>query len=230
MNKATTVIIALAMSSMFLAGCGDTPQEKALKNVTTVTQLKQEQSKSIVDVLEKCGITEFKITADKTQDNLQGAGEKGYVLTYKNIDDIIMLIDPNGSVWKIMCDGQYLYSDGTVQHKIDEFYMSDDEREDMINTTSAIIGMYLTHPETAVYSNKEDWRIKKSPNGFRVSAHVTNKNAFGMEVNNSFIVRFTPDKNTAQVMINNQDMGQLDLGGGKEKRKSIAYQLSHPEE
>lgn len=180
--------------------------------VQKVTQLTAGQSKNIESVLGQCGISDFKIEADKNMDNLQKAGEKAYVLKNDDWDkEAILLVAPNGTPWKVLYSGVVLYENGSVIHKIQEYYMTDEEFSNAINTTKVIITQFVQNKDSISFDNAE-WKWKKRPEGITIGGKMEVKNAFGQEVKNTFIVNYTPDlKSATNIIINNRDYGGLTL-------------------
>lgn len=93
-----------------------------IQTITDVTGMNEEQAQNLNDILLQCGIDKYSIRADSSMDNLHGLNEKSYVIGYKNKPEIIMLLLPDNSIYRIICKGKYLYNGdtGKVERTIDE--------------------------------------------------------------------------------------------------------------
>lgn len=186
--------------------------ESDMAPIQKVTKLTAEQSQNIENILAQCGINDFTIAADKNMDNLQKAGEKAYVLKNSEWDkEAILLVAPNGTAWKILYSGHPLYENGVVVNKIQDYYMSDEEFSSAINTTKVIITQFAQNKNSISFDDAE-WKWKKSPDSITIGGKMKVDNAFGQEVENVFIVNYTPNlKSATNIIINNHDYGGINL-------------------
>lgn len=93
-----------------------------IQTIIDVTNMNEEQAQNLNNILLQCGIDKYSIHADSSMDNLHGLNEKSYVIGYKNKPEIIMLLLPDNSIYRIICKGKYLYNGdtGKVERTIDE--------------------------------------------------------------------------------------------------------------
>lgn len=93
-----------------------------IQAIIDVTNMNEEQAQNLNNILLQCGIDKYSIHADSSMDNLHGLNEKSYVIGYKNKPEIIMLLLPDNSIYRIICKGKYLYNGdtGKVERTIDE--------------------------------------------------------------------------------------------------------------
>lgn len=177
-----------------------------VKAIQDETKLTAEQSKQVAEVLKQCGFDEFTIKYDSTLDNIAKKDEKGYVLTYKDMapaPEILMSITPDGNVYQIIYNGNYIYNNGAVQSKIQDYYISIDDQSKLIAQTQLIIDKCLKAPKTAEYQLPNEWRIKKTSDSVRVSAYVDADNSFGAKLRNDFTVTYSSDLKTVKSVILN---------------------------
>lgn len=93
-----------------------------IQTIIDVTNMNEGQAQNLNNILLQCGIDKYSIHADSSMDNLHGLNEKSYIIGYKNKPEIIMLLLPDNSIYRIVCKGKYLYNGdtGKVEHTIDE--------------------------------------------------------------------------------------------------------------
>lgn len=175
-----------------------------VKSIEDETKLTTEQSKKVVDILKQCGFDEFGIKYDSALDNIAQKGEKGYIITYKDMTanpEILMSITPDGNVYQIIYAGNYIYNDGAVQSKIQDYYLSLDDQSKVIAQTQLLIDKCLKAPKTAEYQLPSEWKLKKTPDSIRVSAYVDADNSFGAKIRSDFTVTYSSDLKTVKSVI-----------------------------
>ena len=171
------------------------------KDIQKETKLTNEQSENVANILKQCGFDEFKIKYDSTLDNIGNKGEKGYILTYKDMPskpEILMSITPDGNVYQIIYAGSYLYNNGAVQSKIQDYYVDTNETVKIMSQASLIIDKCLKAPSTAEYADVPYWNIRKTPDNIRVSSYVDAENSFGAHIRSDFTVVFSSDLQTVK--------------------------------
>lgn len=174
------------------------------EDVQKETKLTNEQSENVANILKQCGFDEFKIKYDSTLDNISNKGEKGYILTYKDMPskpEILMSITPDGNVYQIIYTGSYLYNNGAVQSKIQDYYLDTDETIKIMAQTKTILDRCLKAPSTAEYADVPYWNIGKTPDNVRVSSYVDAENSFGAHIRSNFTVVFSSDLQTVKSVV-----------------------------
>lgn len=215
MNKKFKLFVFIAVIISVLTGCGadNIPKEqKMINNIKTETKLDDTKSQNIYNVLTQLGIDDFKLKAEPTMDNLNKAGEKAYSLKYKDEKrEVIVLIAPNGSVWKVMYRGYYLYENGEVKNKIQDYIISEKEWQDAALTSEVIMKNMAMFPDTAEF-DLASWMIRKNPDRIKANGVMEVENSFGKKIKYKFTIIYTPDMKTAKnVIVNGRDLGSINL-------------------
>lgn len=86
-----------------------------IQEIMNVTNLNETQAQNINNILAQCGIDKYSIHKDSSMDNLHGLNEKSYIVGYKNYPEIILLILPDGSIYRLICKGEILYNGDNQQ-------------------------------------------------------------------------------------------------------------------
>lgn len=79
----------------------------------------------IKDILSSCKFSEItKVEHDDMLDDMDFDGEKGYRITTKNENNVILYLNPDNSIYMIRYCDVVFYENGTVKNTIDSYYES----------------------------------------------------------------------------------------------------------
>lgn len=177
--------------------------EDAVKKIAKFTNLNQQKTKNVVDVFKRCGITgDYTIGINNPIDTLQYGGARGYVITYKKTLTADVLIGINGRVITIKTLHGSIYKNNQVINKIQDFYLSENDKLEILNNTYKKLIKYTT----VSFKDKKyiDEYDKYIDNDWRVYKRI-NKNAKVIVVEsqeNNFRVAYSFDKKLKFVEVN----------------------------
>lgn len=98
-------------------------ESSLLTKIQKSTNLDGKDAQKVKDILEKCGLTDIKkIVRDKEMlDDNYDKGSSGYRITNGHINNIILYILPNNSVYRVRFADHDLYINNKVNHVIQDF-------------------------------------------------------------------------------------------------------------
>ncbi len=175
------------------------------------TDISGDDAKNIDTILSDCGITEvISFEHDDMLDNAHSDGETGYRLAVnKNVDNIILYINADKSVYSLSYNSYMLYENGAVVAVLQDYLMSTDEASDLMIKCQDKIKEVLKSPSTAKFPNILEWGFKKEKNIVIVQGYVDAQNSFGAEIRSTFQFTIDTDTNTIQSLIfDGQEMMQ----------------------
>ncbi len=163
-------------------------QPKIVTDIQNASHITAEQAQGVVEVLNKCGITEIKdMSAAETLDNAEQAGEKAYRLTSQNsAKNIILNIAPNGSVYTVRYAGRYLYQNGNALATINDFILSSGEQANLTVFSKRLVEKTLKAPKSADFPWPDEWHWSKTPDEIVVQSYVDAQNSFGAQIRAQF--------------------------------------------
>lgn len=161
-----------------------------------------EQSKKINNVLIDCGIEKIDSAEhDELLDNVHTEGETGYRLTSGNIDNIILYLSIDKSVYTIRYNDYDLYADGVTIATLQDYTVSLDELNKYQHLCQEKVKEVLKSPSTAKFPNYTEWGFKQELNTFTVQGYVDAENGFGAEIRSNFQFVIDTDTDTIQSFI-----------------------------
>lgn len=157
--------------------------------------LAAEQSEQIDQVLADCGIEKIdSVNRDELLDNAHVEGETGLRLSSDNVDNIILYLAEDMSVYQIRYSDYDLYANGAKVAVLQDYVVSMDELNKYQYLCQEKVKEVLKAPSTAKFPNFTEWGWKQEMNIFTVQGYVDAKNSFGAEIRSNF--QFVIDTNT----------------------------------
>ncbi len=175
----------------------DDSPEALLANEMDVSK---DVAKPIHEALKSVGIDYVKsIEHDELLDDAYGNNEKGYRISTLHVDNIILYLNADSSVYNIKYAGQKLYENGSAVAQISDYYLTEKERESVIFNIQEEVKKLLKSPSTAVFPNSEEWFVIKSDGITTVQSYVDAQNEFGAMLRSEF--SFVIDDNTITSLV-----------------------------
>ena len=154
-----------------------------------------EEGEAIDLVLNDCGITEIKsFEHDELLDNAHMDGESGYRLAVENIDNIILYLAHDKTVFRIRYIDYDLYADGRKLATLQDYVVSKEEVDKYQYLCQEKVKEVLNSPSTAKFPAYTEWGWRQEMNIFTVQGYVDAQNGFGAEIRSHF--QFIIDINT----------------------------------
>lgn len=132
-------------------------QENNIKQVMDVTELTEFEAGEIVNILQQCGFEDFYF--EKANSEIDTKKTKGYIFFYKD-EPINIRISFDGTVSEIFTDTCIFYQNQRIIHLVQEWYMDEDEKNEIKNLTKEALNKYVKGP-SKFYSDIDSWKIKK---------------------------------------------------------------------
>ena len=170
-----------------------------------------EQGATIDSVLKECGIEKLvSFEHDEMLDNAHLDGETGYRLAVNSsVDNIVLYLSGDMTVYMIRYADNYLYQDGTVVATLQDYTMTTDEASNWMIQCEDKVREVLKSPSTAKFPSMTEWGFKKEKNIVTVQGYVDAQNSFGAELRSQFQFIIDTDTNTIQSFIfDGQEMVQ----------------------
>ena len=199
-----SVIIALAVSSEEKgSGSGTEEQQEIEDDVLTGINATDEQKNAIMSILSQCGIYDIKsITHDELLDNAHNDGETGYRLAVSdNIDNIIVYLSSDMSVYLVRYADYDLYANGAVEATLQDYTMTISEMTDWQLSCEETVKEVLKAPSTAEFPSITEWAFKKEKNIVTIQSYVDAQNGFGAQLRSQFQIIIDTDTNMIQSFI-----------------------------
>ncbi len=163
----------------------------AAKHIDVTT----EEGKAIDSILNDCGITEVKsFEHDELLDNAHMDGESGYRIASENVENIILYLAPDKTVFRIKYIDYDLYADGGKLATLQDYVVSQEEVDKYQYLCQEKVKEILKSPSTAKFPIYTEWGWRQEMNIFTVQGYVDAQNGFGAEVRSRF--QFIIDMNT----------------------------------
>lgn len=162
-----------------------------------------EQSASIEQILSSCGIEQISFAEhDALLDNAHSEGETGYRLSINdNVDNIILYLNADKTVYSLSYNTYTLYSDGTVIATLQDYTFTTDEVSDLMIKCQDKVKEVLKSPSTADFPDILKWGFKKEKNIVTVQGYVDAQNSLGVEMRSNFQFIIDNDTNTIRSFI-----------------------------
>lgn len=163
---------------------------------TRYVDVSAEEGKIIDEILNDCGIAEVKtFENDPLLNNAHSEGETGYRLSISDsIDNIILYLNADKTVYSLSYNTYVLYSDNTVVATLQDYTVSLDELNKYQYLCQEKVKEVLKSPSTAKFPNYTEWGFMQEKDIFTVQGYVDAQNGFGAEVRSTF--QFVIDTNT----------------------------------
>lgn len=161
------------------------------KNSTNNTEkyinVSAEAGTEIDKILEQCGLTNIKgIEHDELLDNAHFDGEKGYRVSTKSLDNIILYLYADNVVYSVRYADKDLFLKGTLLATINDYTMTIEEMTKwQILCENSVKGI-LKSPATAKFPNISKWGFMKEKDIVTIRSYVDSQNGFGAEVRSDF--------------------------------------------
>lgn len=162
-----------------------------------------EEGSKIDGILKKCGIEKIKsLEHDELLDNAHSEGETGYRMAISdNVDNIILYLNSDKSVYSISYNTYDLYVDGSAMATIQDYTLTTKEASDLMIQCEEKVKEILKSPSTAKFPNILNWGFSKEKNIVKVQGYVDSQNGFGAEIRSEFLFTLDTDSNTIQSFI-----------------------------
>lgn len=200
-----TLIILIVPTLLVALGIALAPEsDKVPENVGIIMKAgidDKEKATQIDAVLKECGIETKTITYDSNLDNSTGADEKGYRISTKDLNNIILYLREDNSVYSIRYADEFLYNDNAVVSKITDFYLTTEEKTNLQIKSEQMVKKCLKAPSTADFPNITEWKFKKDKNEIILQSYVDSQNSFGTMIRSEFQIKFSPDGTTVTSFI-----------------------------
>ncbi len=166
-------------------------------------EVSTDEGKQIDEILNNCGISKVQnIEHDELLDNVYDDGSTGYrIKINSNLDNIIMYLNPDYTVYTIHYSDYELYSNNSVIATIQDYTFTSDEMSDLMIQCQSKVEEVLKSPSTAKFPNILEWGFKKEKNIVTVQGYVDSQNGFGAEIRSNFQFIIDTDTNTIQSFI-----------------------------
>lgn len=139
------------------------------------------------------------IEHDVLLDDAFGNDEIGYRVSTLNVDNIILYLNADSSVYQIKYAGNILFDNGESVKKIDDFYLTEQQKESIIVNVQEGVRKLLKSPSTAVFPNHNEWFVIKVDGVTTVQSYVDAQNSFGAMLRSEFVV--TIEENTVVSLV-----------------------------
>lgn len=201
----TTLIIFFILFCIALSSGIKGSERKQNNNSIAINymDISNEESIQIDTVLNDCGITNvISFEQDEILSNVHSEGEKGYRLAVSDsIDNIILYINQNNTVYSLSYNTYYLYENGNVIATLQDYTVSIDEVNNYQYLCQEKIKEILKSPSTAKFPNYTKWGFKQEKNIFTIQGYVDSQNGFGAEIRSYFQFIIDTDTNTITSLI-----------------------------
>lgn len=178
---------------------------KVPQNIGTImkqTGANKDQSNQINSILEQCDIKNVKeITPDTGLDGAYGGSEKGYRIKTDLINNIIMYLREDNTVYVLKWADNEIYDNNTVVSKMSDFTLTLDEQTNLQINSQKMIKSFLKSPSTADFPNITEWKFNKDKEKIVIQSYVDSQNSFGAMLRSEFQITLTPDGKTATSLI-----------------------------
>lgn len=157
-----------------------------------------DEGKKIDAILSNCGITKVEsFKHDDLLDNAHFNGETGYRIDVNdNIDNIILYLNTDKTVYSLSYNTYILYSDGKTVSMIQDYTLSKNEISDLMIKCENKVKEILKSPSTANFPNILEWKFTKEKNITTVQGYVDSQNGLGAEVRSTFKFIINTDTDT----------------------------------
>lgn len=146
-----------------------------------------EEGNKIDNILRQCGITDVtSFVHDVLLDDAHKKGETGYRITSGDIDNIILYLKKDKTVFQIKYEGHKLYAKGSKKATLNDYIVSLDDINKYQYLCEEKVKDILKSPSTAKFPNYTKWGFKKEKNIFTVQGYVDSQNSFGAEIRSKF--------------------------------------------
>lgn len=188
----TVFVILFAIFAAIGISMSLTMDNVTTKGIKKYIDVSDEQGSAIDTILSECGINDLKsVSHDELLDNAHIEGEKGYRLSTKDADNIILYISPDMNVNQIRYNDYDLYANGSKIAALQDYVVSIDDVNKYQYLCQEKIKELLKSPDTATFPNYTEWGWKKELNTLTVQGYVNAKNDFNADVKSDF--QFTID-------------------------------------
>ena len=161
-----------------------------------------EAAQKIDSILAECGIEKIDSAEhDELLDNAHMEGETGYRMTSGNIDNIILYLNGDMTVYQIKYNDYVLYADGSKNATLQDYSVSMNEVNKYQSLCEAKVKEVLKSPSTAKFPNFTEWGWKQELNTFTVQGYVDAENGFGAETRSKFQFIIDMNNDTIQSFI-----------------------------
>lgn len=194
-TKPSTIIAALIIVSLiciFANNVNLTSDKYKSKNVLATYNISQEDTDKIFSIIDNVGYSTYypNYKLEKSRDNEEIPGSIGFAI--KSGQQIVGFVDiKNNEIDNIQYSDKILYQNGTIQHTLSEYIISDDEETELIVTTQETIEKILKSPSTAKFPWPDEWRMSKKDGSIIVQSYVDAQNSFGATTRSNFQVTYT---------------------------------------
>ena len=128
-----------------------------IQQVMDMTGLAEMEASEVVNILKQCGFDEFYF--EKINPEIDTKKTKGYIFSYKG-EPINIRISLDGTVSEIFTDTCIFYQNKRILHLVSEWYMDENERNEIKALTKEALNQYVKNP-SRFYSDIDNWKIKK---------------------------------------------------------------------
>ena len=194
-TRPSTIIAALIIVYLictYVTNVDLTSNKYKSENLLATYNIPQENVDNIFSILDDIGYSTYypDYKLEKSGDNEEIPGSIGF--TINNGQQIIGFIDiKDNKVDNIQYSDKILYENGTIQHTLSEYVISDDEGTDLIVATQENIEKVLKSPSTAKFPWPDEWRMSKKDGSIIVQSYVDAQNSFGATTRSNFQVTYT---------------------------------------
>lgn len=178
--------------------------DKAPKNLSMImksTGINKEDATKVDGILNDCGIQAKEISHDEGLDNSTGSNEKGYRISTQDLNNIILYLREDNSIYSLRYADNFLYDDNAVISKISDYYLSSQEKNNLIVETEKMIKSALKSPSTAKFPNISEWKFYKDKEKIIAQSYVDSQNSFGAMLRSNFQITLNPDGITIKSLI-----------------------------
>lgn len=181
---------------------GDNLDSKQEGVVMSATSMSKEEAVKAISILSELGIDSIdKLEHDKSLDNMNIDGEKGYRLESSGINNIILYIAKNNVINMVRWADNSLYENGKVVSKITDYTLTNEEISNLEIKCEDLVKSALKSPSTAKFPNILKWKFSKNKERIIVQSYVDSENSFGALVRGDFQVIFTQDSSNISSFI-----------------------------
>lgn len=160
------------------------------------------ENEAVEEAFELCGFKRIKkIEHDELLDDAHFEGEKGYRVKADGIDNIILYMNPDNTVYQLKYADIDLYSNSAVVSQITDHTIAMDEATEWQLLCEEKVKGILKAPSTAKFPNITKWGMSKKDGKVTIQGYVDSENSFGANLRSEFQFIVANDSSTIESLI-----------------------------
>lgn len=205
-KKGHGCLVTIIVLILFLGGIGFCLQDPEKYQKEGAAQkyigVEREVGEEIDAILLSCGIENvLAIEHEELLDNKDFEGEKGYRISVRGINNIILYLDADNEVYRVRYADRDLYIDNMVVAVLSDYVLTMDEVSKWQIMCQNKIKELLKSPSSAKFPSYTEWGFYKEKNILTIQGYVDANNSFGANIRSQFQFIIDTDTNTIQSLI-----------------------------